>query len=210
MGKKIDSSSHKLVEIDDKSHQPKLPVFPKRKCGIKDRCFQHDWFEKWSWLYYNELNDAAYCFTRTKAIKEKKVKTGNINACFVSSRFTNWKDAMCAFERYEVSDAHKATIEVIVTISKTTKDTRTAFSEECKRKVTTNCQMLLQIIIYHPISLQTRTHSCFFFAYLHVTVSSHASLKHVIYPVILSFCSKNICNFRWCFTMSLPVELHCM
>ena len=111
-GQKIDSSSHKLVEIDDKSHQPKLPVFPKRKCGIKDRCFQHDWFEKWSWLYYNELNDAACCFTRIKAIKEKKVKTGNIDAFVVSSGFTNWKDATCAFERHEVSDAHKATIEV--------------------------------------------------------------------------------------------------
>ena len=89
MAKKFDSSSHKLVDIGDKAHQPKSLIFPKRKCGIKDRCFQRDWFEKWSWLHYNELNDAAYYFTCTKAIKEKKVKTGNVDACFVSSGFTN-------------------------------------------------------------------------------------------------------------------------
>ena len=40
---------------------------------------------KWSWLDYNELNDSAFCFKFTKVIKEKKVKTGNIDACFVSS-----------------------------------------------------------------------------------------------------------------------------
>ena len=31
-----------------------------------------------------------------KAIKEKKVTTGNIDECFVSSGFTNWKDATSA------------------------------------------------------------------------------------------------------------------
>ena len=55
-----------------------------------------------------------------------------MDACFVFSRFTNWKDATCALKRHKVSDAHKATIEVIVTISKTTKDTRTALSERYK------------------------------------------------------------------------------
>ena len=146
MAKKFDSSSHKLVDISDKAHQPKSLVFPKRKCGIKDRCFQRDWFEKWSWLHYNELNDVAYCFTCTKVIKEKKVKTGNIDACFVSSGFTNWKDATWAFKRHEVSDAHKAAVDAIVTILKITKDIGTALSEGYKREVETNCQMLLKII----------------------------------------------------------------
>ena len=49
---------------------------------------------------------------------KKKVTTGNIDECFVSSGFTNWKDATCAFKRHKVSDAHKAAIEAIVTISK--------------------------------------------------------------------------------------------
>ena len=83
MAKKFDSSSHELVDIGDKVHQPKSLVFPKRKCGIKDRCFQRDWFDKWPWLHYNELNDLAYYFTCMKVIKEKKVKTGNVDACFI-------------------------------------------------------------------------------------------------------------------------------
>ena len=85
--------------------------------SIKDRCFQCDWFEKWPWLHYNELNDSAYCFTYMRAIKEKKVKTENVDACFISSGYINWKDATCAFKRHKSSDAHKAAIEVIVTIS---------------------------------------------------------------------------------------------
>ena len=49
-------SSHKLVE----KHINPNRLFPKRKCGTKDQCFRHHWFEKWSWLHYNELNDTAY------------------------------------------------------------------------------------------------------------------------------------------------------
>ena len=67
-----------------------------------------------------------------KAIKEKKVTTGNIDEWFVSSRFTNLKDATYTFKSYEVSDAHKAAIKGIVTILKTTKDTGTALSEGYK------------------------------------------------------------------------------
>ena len=126
--------------------RPKLLVFPKRKCGIKDRCFQCNWFEKWSWLHYDELNEAAYCFTCTKAIREKKVNTGTIDACFVSSGFTNWKDATYAFKRHEVSNAHKAGIEAIVIIPKTTKDIGTTLFEGYKQEVETNHQMLPKII----------------------------------------------------------------
>ena len=146
MAKKFDSSFHKLVDISDKAHQPKSLVFPKQKFGVKDRCFQRDWFEKWPWLHYNELDDSAYCFICAKAIKEKKVKTGNMDACFISTGYTNWKDATCAFKRHEASDAHKAAIEAIVTIPKTTKDIGTALSEGYKCEVAINRQMLLRII----------------------------------------------------------------
>ena len=74
------------------------------------------------------------------------MKTGNIDACFVFSGFTNWKDATCAFKRHEVSDEHKAAVEAIVTIPKTTKDIGTALSEGYKQEVETNRQMLLKII----------------------------------------------------------------
>ena len=67
-----------------------------------------------------------------KAIKEKKVTTGNIDEWFVSSKFTNLKDPTCVLKSYEVSYAHKAAIEGIVTILKTTKDTGTALSEGYK------------------------------------------------------------------------------
>ena len=70
-----------------------------------------------------------------KAIKEKKLKTGKMDACFISSGYTNWKDATCAFKRREASDAHNAAIAAIATIPKTTKDIGTALSEGYKREV---------------------------------------------------------------------------
>ena len=39
---------------------------------------------------------------------------------------------MCAFKRHKVSDAHKAAIEAMVTVPKTTKDIGTALSEGYK------------------------------------------------------------------------------
>ena len=91
MAKKFDSTYHELVDIDDKAHQPKSLVFPKHKFGIKERCFQREWFNKWPWLHYNELDDSAFCFICTKAIKEKKAKTGNMDDCFIFSWYTKWR-----------------------------------------------------------------------------------------------------------------------
>ena len=50
MAKKFDSSSHKLVDIGDKTHQPKSHAHASKekvwyRC-IKDQCFQRSWFEK--------------------------------------------------------------------------------------------------------------------------------------------------------------------
>ena len=69
-----------------------------------------------------------------------------MDACFISTRYTNRKDATCAFKRHKVSDAHKAAIEAIVTIPKMTKDIGTALSEGYKCEVAINRQLLLRII----------------------------------------------------------------
>ena len=68
-----------------------------------------------------------------------------MDACFISSGYTNWEDATCAFKRHNASDVHKATIEAIVTIPKTTKDIGAPLPEGYKQEIKTNRQMLLKI-----------------------------------------------------------------
>ena len=75
------------------------------------------------------------------------MKTGNTDAYFVLSGYTNWNNATCAFKKHEVSDAHKATIKAIVTIPKTTRTyVGTALSERYKQEFKINREMLLKLI----------------------------------------------------------------
>jgi len=56
---------------------------------IKECCFQHKWsqFNKWPWPHYDKENDSAFCFTCTKEMKLKKLKTENMKACFIFSGY---------------------------------------------------------------------------------------------------------------------------
>ena len=52
--------------IGDKPHQPKSFRFPQREFGktvVAKRSFQPQWFDRWSWLHYDEDKDLAFCFT---------------------------------------------------------------------------------------------------------------------------------------------------
>ena len=52
--------------IGDKPHQPSSFRFPKREFGntlVMKRSFQLQWFDRWSWLHYEENLDLAFCFT---------------------------------------------------------------------------------------------------------------------------------------------------
>ena len=52
------------VWIGDRPNQPKQFCFPDRKFGssiIVSRKFIKDWFGKFPWLHYDELNDRTFC-----------------------------------------------------------------------------------------------------------------------------------------------------
>jgi len=68
-------------------HQPKFFPFPKRNFGqskVALRSFQPTWFRSWSWLHYHEVTDTAFCFLCAKAVREKKISSGNTEPTFVS------------------------------------------------------------------------------------------------------------------------------
>ena len=75
MAKTFNSTSHELVDIDNKAHQFKLLLFPKCKFGIKVWCFQCERFMHGSIiLAIKELSDSAFCLPyRTKVWREKSL-----------------------------------------------------------------------------------------------------------------------------------------
>ena len=70
-------------------HQPTTFAFPKRqfeKSKLVMRSFQAGWFRSWTWLHYHEATDSAFCFLCAKAIREKKMSSGNADTAFVNNR----------------------------------------------------------------------------------------------------------------------------
>ncbi len=76
-----------LDNLPESPHQPLSFNFPKRKFGKKtilERSFQASWFDRWTWLHYNEAEDCVHCFLCLKAVKLNHVAAKKDEAAFVS------------------------------------------------------------------------------------------------------------------------------
>ena len=65
-------------------HQPQKFAFPRRQFGKKnvvERAFQPLWFQKFTWLHYDENCDAAFCYLCSSAEKQGKLNAAS-NARF--------------------------------------------------------------------------------------------------------------------------------
>ena len=91
------------LRMADRAHQPKRFVFPKRSFGTKGekRAFNPAWFDRWSWLDYNEANDHVVCFYCSRAHRRNLLPDGfsrKREETYVTRGFTNWKDACESFK----------------------------------------------------------------------------------------------------------------
>ncbi len=76
-----------LDNLPESPHQPLSFNFPKRKFGKKtilEHSFQASWFDRWTWLHYNEAEDCVHCFLCLKAVKLSHVAAKKDEAAFVS------------------------------------------------------------------------------------------------------------------------------
>ena len=80
------------------------------------RSFQSKWFDKYTWLHYDEGKDSAYCFTCKTADEQNKLRTKYKDIAFISRGFNNWKDETVGFIKHEGSDCHKEAAQVIEVI----------------------------------------------------------------------------------------------
>lgn len=81
-----------------------------------NRCCHAEWFKTWTWLHYNETQDAVLCFTCTSAIarnllpsREKRSETK-----FTEVGFRTWKKGPEKFRDHEKSEFHLMAVEKIV------------------------------------------------------------------------------------------------
>ena len=44
-----------------KTNQPKNFLYSKKKSGKEERRFLFSWYNKWTWLHYDEAGDSVYC-----------------------------------------------------------------------------------------------------------------------------------------------------
>ena len=141
-----------LPDIGELPNQPTLPQFkfPKRNFGktkIVSRAFQASWFSKWCWLHYDGTRDLAFCHTCIQAVKTGKMKvTGNVkDSAFLYGGFSNWKDATVGFCNHEKSSTHKAAVDVMITLPKTTRDVGEMLSSgyAAQKSISRQCLMVI-------------------------------------------------------------------
>ena len=76
-----------VVAIPPKPHQPLHFPYPQKRFGKTKpilRAFEVSWFDKWSFLHYNEANDLVICYTCVLSFNGNMLKLANADPAFVS------------------------------------------------------------------------------------------------------------------------------
>ena len=135
----ISSHSHSdIPEVGDQPHQPRSFKFPQREFGktsIVKRSFQPQWFDRWPWLHYDEERDLSFCFTCLVAFKNKHLHSvRNLEQSFISSGFSNWKDATAKFNKHHASHCHQQAVLRTVTLPATTTNVDELLSSQLSKQ----------------------------------------------------------------------------
>ena len=126
-------------DIGDKPHQPlaKEFAFPQREFGqlkVVKRSFQPQWYSRWPWLHYLEGRDLAFCHTCVLAYQRNHLQSASLlEQSFISSGFSNWKDAVAKFSKHEGSRCHKDAVLKVQVLPASTHDVGEAFSEQLRK-----------------------------------------------------------------------------
>lgn len=78
--------------------------------GKRNLKFQHIWFNRWSWLTYSEMHAGAYCKFCVFFAGDSAGIGGQALKSLVKKPFTNWKDAIEAFNKHQDTEYHKFSV----------------------------------------------------------------------------------------------------
>lgn len=133
-------------------NQPKNIKFPFRTFGKQTvkRAFNPTWFDRCTWLHYDEENDSVFCFTCTKALHHNLISSTKRDASFTETGFRNWKNAFDTkkgFCKHESSECHKEATARLLTIPGTSKgDIGEIISSQHSVEKKHNREILLKIL----------------------------------------------------------------
>ena len=103
-------------QIPAKFHPSRSYAFPARIFGSKGekRSFRAEWCEKYDWLHYDCVANAAFCHLCMTAEHEKKfLPSTKRDPAFISKGNTYWKDATTAFSTHLASRCQKEAVEAL-------------------------------------------------------------------------------------------------
>lgn len=78
--------------------------------GKRNLKFQYVWFHRWNWLSYSRKQDGAYCKLCVFFAGDAAGVGGQALKGLVKNPFTNWKDAVEAFNRHQTTEYHKFSV----------------------------------------------------------------------------------------------------
>ena len=81
---------------------------------MTERSFQSSWCDKYKWLHYDKVQDRAFCYLCMKDGKEDKfLSSHRTEPTFITSGFTNWKEANKCFSKHQCSACHREAVEAV-------------------------------------------------------------------------------------------------
>ena len=119
-------------------NQPASFNFPRHTFGKTSqttKSFLPDWFKTFPWVHYDESLDAAFCHTCMLAAK--KLTCTRREDTFISTGFTNRKNARTRLRGHECSDCHKEAVKIFVRSKQATNISET-FSMQLTQELNTS------------------------------------------------------------------------
>ena len=74
------------------------------------------------------------------------LSASNVDGAFLSSGYTNWKDATVSFRKHESTECHRAATEAVVTLPSQVGDIGESLSKQLSEDKADNRALLLKIL----------------------------------------------------------------
>lgn len=95
-----------IASIGEKIVQIILPSYPRNKDG---RCFQKEWYKKFSWVEYSPSKDAAFCYPCRQFLSN-----ASSESAFTITGYKNWKAALEKSKGLSKHDSCKSHISAML------------------------------------------------------------------------------------------------
>ena len=108
-----------------KANQPRNFSYPKKKFGKEEISFLPSWYNKWTWLHYDEAEDSVYCIICKSTDHCNMLNDIRVENSFIKTWYSNWKHARSTdkyFHQHESSNCHQKAIQRLIEIPKSTED----------------------------------------------------------------------------------------